>query len=399
LRIERGIRRFLKGLGLVLLFASCAAPLSLNVDEGKKLRLLFVGDIMAHKEQLESARKAGGEWDFSPQFRRVKPLFGSKAKLKERSVLVTGNLETVFAGKKRGFAGYPSFNTPDALADALADLGVDVLTLANNHILDRGPSGAKRTTEVLDRAGILWTGISAGPMEKTEKDETGGVLTAESAGMRVAFVNYSYGSNRPPKSGDVSLNTISDTAVTDGLARARLSSPDIVVACFHWGNEYQSAPTKRQRALAALAAGEGADLVIGTHPHVLQPVEVLVSGGKSAVGVTAYSLGNFISYQRTPPRERSVILAVDAEKNAGDSKARVTRVSVAPIWVSARRADGKRRIEAVYAGESTRFNHAGLPAAELAAARAAGKAVLEFLGAAASADAEGFYTLWDERDI
>jgi poly-gamma-glutamate synthesis protein (capsule biosynthesis protein) len=388
----------------VLLFVSCAAALEPSArgreeEGGGKLRLLFVGDIMAHREQLESAQEANGEWDFSPQFRRVKPLFRREGE--GGGVLVTGNLETVFAGKKSGFAGYPSFNTPDALADALAELGVDVLTLANNHILDRGFSGAGRTAKVLDRAGILWTGIAA------EKDGTGGeVLTAESAGLRVAFVNYTYGSNKLPAPDGVSLhlNMISDAAVTEGLSRARLSSPDIVVACFHWGNEYQTAPTKRQRALAALAAGNGADLVIGTHPHVLQPVEVSVSeaGENPEVRhVTAYSLGNFVSYQRTPPRERSIILAVDVEKPLGDSRTRVARVSVAPVWVSARRANRRRLIEVVYAGESPRFNHAGLPAAELAAARAAGKAVLEFLGvpgAPGSADAEGFYTLWDERD-
>jgi poly-gamma-glutamate synthesis protein (capsule biosynthesis protein) len=387
LRIEGKIRRFLEGLGLILLFASCAAAQGRGEGGEKKLRLLFVGDIMAHREQLESAQRAGGEWDFFPQFRRVKPLF--RREREKGEILVTGNLETVFAGEKRGFAGYPSFNTPDALADALTELGVDVLTLANNHILDRGFSGAKRTAEVLDRAGILWTGIA-------EKDGTGGeVLTAERAGLRVAFVNYSYGSNRPPAPGDISLNIISDAAVTDGLSRACLSSPDIVVACFHWGNEYQTAPTKRQRALAALAAENGADLVIGAHPHVLQPVEVLVSGEDPEVRrVAAYSLGNFVSYQRTPPRDRSIVLAVDIEKASGDSRARIARVSAAPVWVSARRANRRRLIEVVYAGESPRFNHAGLPAAELAAARAAGKAIPAFVSAPGSADAEGFYTLW-----
>jgi poly-gamma-glutamate synthesis protein (capsule biosynthesis protein) len=416
LRADRKILRFLKGLGLILeglgltlLLASCALarePSGQGQEKEKSLRLLFVGDVMAHKEQIEGARRPGeeNEWDFAPQFRRVKPLFRLE-KSDIDGVFVVGNLETVFAGEKRGFAGYPSFNTPDALADALADLGADVLTLANNHILDRGFSGAKRTTEVLNRAGILWTGLAFGEE---------GALTADAAGLKIAFVNYSYGSNRAPVSGDVfpnaKLNTISDAAVTEGLSQARLSSPDLVVACFHWGNEYQAAPTKRQRALAVLAAENGADLVIGTHPHVLQPVEVFVSGGRPRLA--AYSLGNFVSYQRTPPRDRSVVLAVDVKKilkhteqtkqterteYAGDIKARLVRVSVAPTWVAARRARGRHLIEVVYAGESARFNHAGLPAKELESARAAGKSVLEFLGATESADAEGFYTLWDER--
>jgi poly-gamma-glutamate synthesis protein (capsule biosynthesis protein) len=224
----------------------------------------------------------------------------------------------------------------------------------------------------------------------------------EHAGLRWAFVNYSYGSNRviassdvAPRgvtSNDVHLNLILDAAVELGLARARESSPDIVVACFHWGNEYQFIPTKRQQEVAALSVKKGVHIVIGTHPHVLQPVEIASSD--HGYSLTAYSLGNFISYQRTLPRERSVILAVDVEKPHGES-ARVSRASVAPTWVSATRPKGRFLIEAVYAGESPRFNHAGLPPKELRKARQAGKAVLEFLGAAEEPDEEGFYTLWD----
>jgi len=310
----------------------------------------------------------------------VKPLF--------KDALAVGNLETVFAGGKN-FTGYPAFNTPDELAPALADLGLDVLTLGNNHILDNGASGASRTTEVLNDAGILWTGLGYGEVGPNE------ALTVEYGGVRWAFVSYSYASNRILPPSDVHLNTISEHSVTEGLRNARLTSPDVIVACFHWGNEYQFAPTKRQREIAALCLKNGANLVIGTHPHVLQPIEIV----NSDLGnhVVAYSLGNFVSYQRTLPRERSVILAVDFDKISADQKGefRVTRVSVAPTWVSVTREKGGRLIEVVYAGESPRFNHAGLRAASLKTAQAAGKAVLDFLGATGEADAEGFYTLWD----
>ena len=336
---------------------------------GERARVIFVGDIMAHREQLDGAWK-GGSWDFTPQFQRVTPLF--------EDALVVGNLETVFAGKKSGFAGYPSFNTPDELADALAGLGVNIVTLANNHILDRGAVGAWRTTEVLDKAGILWTGLGGGP------------LTVDYAGLRWAFVSYSYGSNRAVA--DSSLNVIYNDVVEDGLSQARLLSPDVVVACFHWGNEYQYMPTARQRQVAALSLVKGACLVIGTHPHVLQPIEVVKMEGRG-YGLTAYSLGNFVSYQRTHPRERSVVLAVDVEKTP--EGVRLSRVSVAPTRVSATGSKVHRLVQVVYAGESPHFNHAGLPQKELQTARLAGRTVLDFLGAAVSADAEGFYTLWD----
>ena len=132
--------------------------------------------------------------------------------------------------------------------------------------------------------------------------------------------------------------------------------------------------------------------MIGAHPHVLQPIEVTDTDRGHAV--VAYSLGNFVSFQRTRPRERSVVLAVDVEKRPG-GRAEVSRVSVAPTWVSARREGGGRVIEVVYAGSGGPFNHAGLPAGELASARRAGVMVLDYLGASNEPDQDGFYTLWD----
>lgn len=362
---------------LLLLVRACFA----EEPAEPRARVIFIGDIMAHKEQIEGARRAGGAWDFRPQFRRVKPLF--------EDALVVGNLETVFAGAKSGFAGYPSFNAPDELADALVDLGVAGVTLANNHILDRGASGASRTIDVLNSADIFWTGLGSGAIGADS------AVAVDYAGLRWAFVSFSYGSNRILTSSDVVLNTMTDEAVLRGLAHARLSGADIVVACFHWGNEYQYRPTGRQREVAALCIANGADLVVGTHPHVLQPVEVVSSD--RGYGLVAWSLGNFVSYQRTLPRERSGILAVDAVPASGDVRAHISRVSFAPTRVSSTKPGGRHRIEVVYAGESERFNHAGLPLGELKAARGAGRMVLDFLGAVGSADEEGFYTLWDAR--
>ncbi|MDR1136825.1 MAG: CapA family protein, partial [Synergistaceae bacterium] len=306
---------------------------------------------------------------------------------------VVGNLETVLAGEKLKFTGYPAFNTPDELADALADLGLRLATLATNHIFDRRSVGAARTTEVLDKHGIEWTGLSLGESAPDEPK------IMEYDGLRFAFINYAYGSNSPiPSSGGaeaVRLNVISEDAIRASFASARAASPDITVACYHWGNEYQFVPTKLQRKIASQSVSEGADIVIGTHPHVLQPVEIVSSD--RGYGLVAYSLGNFVSYQRALPRERSVILAVDVEKTDGES-ARISRVSVAPTRVSNRKLSGRRRIEVVYAGKSERFNHAGLSSDELNKAQRAGTAVLEFLGAETVPDSDGFYTLWSRND-
>jgi poly-gamma-glutamate synthesis protein (capsule biosynthesis protein) len=365
----------LAALAALLLSAAIFTPAS---GETIRARAVFVGDIMAHAEQLEAA-KYETSWDFKPQFRRVKPLFWK--------ALAVGNLETVFAGETNEYAGYPVFNTPDELASALSDLEIDIATLANNHILDMGHGAAGRTADVLDRAGIFWTGLSA-------QDDPDEPLVVEYSGLRWAFVNFSYGSNNNAQlvSGDLRLNLISEEAVVSALKRAAAYEPDVTVAALHWGLEYQYAPARSQRNVAALCVQNGADIVVGSHPHVLQPIEI--TSGDRGYAAVAYSLGNFISFLRTAPCERSVVLAVEVEKNEGE-RARISRVSVAPTWVSARDADGRRIIEVMYAGTGGPFNHSSLPETELASARHAGERALEFLGASGQPDQDGFYTLWN----
>ena len=366
------------GVWAAVLFSS-AGVLSASDEGTVRARVVFVGDIMVHDQQLEAARWEAS-WDFKPHFHRMKPLFWNS--------LAVGNLETLFGGEGRRYAGYPAFNTPDELAAALADLGIDVVMLANNHILDHGLDSALRTTKVLDDAGILWTGLSS-------QGDPYAPLIVDYGGLKWAFVNYSYGTNITrslAKPEDLRLNVISDDAVVSGLRRASAHEPDITVAFFHWGAEYQHSPSKSQRHTAELCLKNGADLVIGAHPHVLQPIEVTSSD--KGYAVVGYSLGNFVSFQRTKPRERSVVLALDVEKKS-NGRAAVLRVSTAPTWVSARREGGRRKVEVVYAGGGGPFNHAGLPMGELASARKAGGAVLDFLGASTEPDPDGFYTLWD----
>jgi poly-gamma-glutamate synthesis protein (capsule biosynthesis protein) len=364
-------------LKTVLIFL-CALFCARDSDAKETARLVFIGDIMAHIEQLEAAKRPDS-WDFTPQFRRIKPLFND--------AFVVGNFETVMAGEKARYTGYPMFNTPDTLADALKDAGVGAVTLATNHILDRREAGAERTMSVLEEAGISFLGLRNG-------DAGYEPLVTEYAGLELAFLNYSYGSNMPESkvlSPDVRLNVISSDAVLEGLRAARAVSPDLVIACFHWGNEYQFKPTASSEETAEQCLENGADIIIGTHPHVLQPIEIFKTGARTKL--VAWSLGNFVSNQRTVPRERSVILAVDVEKTGESTE--IKRISVAPVWVSSRRRDGKRVFEVVYSGTGGKFNHHALPASELKKARATGEKVLNFLGAQDEPDEDGFYTLWD----
>lgn len=360
-----------------------------------RARFLFIGDIMAHQQQLDAARYKGKDkalrntYDFSPQFRRVKPLFSD--------AFLVGNLETVFAGTQQGkrklnYSGYPMFNTPDSLIDALSnDLEVDLLTLANNHIFDKGSEGARRTTEVLDSADLAWTGLGLDDIPSND------AYILENDGITAAFVNYTYGSNLWPKDSDVHLNTISDANIITGIERAKSLKPDVIIACFHWGNEYHFKPSTHQIKAANTAFDNGANLLIGTHPHVLQPVEVRIDKNNNIKAV-AWSLGNFVSFQRTLPRERSYILSAEFVKD-DSGVTRLAKLGAAPLYVV---APGQKRTEVTYSGsdENTieKLDFKGLSKSMLAKIRRTGKAVLDFLGASDEVDEYGFYTLWTEDE-
>ncbi|MDR2200247.1 MAG: CapA family protein [Deltaproteobacteria bacterium] len=319
--------------------------------------VVFIGDIMCHGEQLKFARTEDG-FDFRGQFRLIKPYLAG--------AMVVGNVETTFAGESFRYSGYPSFNSPDELAEAVSDLGVHVATLANNHIFDKGNAGARRTIEVLESRGIIWTGLG------TEDILTNQPLLVEYDGLKWAFLNFSYGSNtslpRADRPENLRLNVINEDSILEGLEMARALNPDVTILLLHWGNEYQQTPTRSQRNMARLAADNGADLVVGTHPHVLQPVSVLeTERGRSLV---AYSLGNFVSNQRARPRERSVILKADFEIDSFGAVS-LKRVSAAPIYTSRQCVKKVCSIRVLYAGEPVPARPTG---AESLTAKGSGKA-------------------------
>lgn len=357
-----------------------------------RARFLFIGDIMVHQQQLDAALYKGKDkrklktYDFGLQFRRIKPLI--------EDAFLVGNLETVLAGtgKKLKYSGYPLFNTPDSFTDTLNDLKIDLLTLANNHIFDRGAAGARRTTVALDSADLKWTGLGLDDIPSND-----GVLL-ENDGIKAAFVNYSYGSNLWPKSSDVHLNTISEENIKAGIERAKSLSPDVIIALFHWGNEYHFKPSIHQKNAADWAFSDGADLLIGTHPHVLQPVEVRTDEN-NRVKAVAWSLGNFVSFQRTLPRERTCILSAEFVKD-DDGLTRLVRLSAVPLYVV---APGQKRTEVTYAGTNEniieKLNFEGLSKSQLKNIRTIGKNVLDFLGAQNRFDEYGFNILWSEESF
>jgi poly-gamma-glutamate synthesis protein (capsule biosynthesis protein) len=284
--------------------------------------------------------------------------------------LVIGNFEGTLGGEKHGYSGYPAFSAPDELADELKNIGFNVLLLANNHVYDKGISGLKRTIEELDSRGFFVTGAWGDP----SGSEDNAPLIIEVKGIKIGILNYSYGSNYSISEkirAETHLNLIDDSSIIKDINYLQDNEADFLVASFHWGNEYQPAPSKRQRELADMCFKKGVDIVIGTHPHILQPIEVFESNGK--IKMAAFSLGNFISFQRTTPRERSVILAVNIRE--ADGRVAIRDISLAPIYVSVKNSGKDRVVQVIPAPANIESS------------------VLDFLNVPKQKDDLGFYIL------
>lgn len=265
------------------------------------LSLLFLGDIMQHDSQIKAVHDpATGTYNYSHCFEYVQPLF-------ESVDLTIGNLELTLAGPP--YKGYPQFSAPDELAHELKASGVDVLVTANNHCVDRGRKGIERTIAVLDSLHIPHTGTFIDAVSRHETYP----LIIEKSGFRLSLLNYTYGTNGITVPFPSIVNVIDTVQIGIDLAKAREQKPDAIIVFFHWGSEYQPLPDKSQKVAAEFCFRNGAKLVIGAHPHVLQPMEWRKEAGQLVV----FSLGNFVSGQRSRYRDGGAMLFVDIEKAYG----------------------------------------------------------------------------------
>ena len=291
----------------------------INSDSVKSVSLSFVGDLMCHSTQFKYAQVDSNKFDFRPVFEPVKKILSA-------SDFTFGNLETVTAGKDSGYTGYPKFNTPDEFVTALKYAGFDVLFTSNNHVLDKGEAGVKRTIEVIRKNGML----NVGTHKKGERN----FIILNKDGIRIAVLAYTYGTNGfvLPDSSKYAVNVISRKRIRIDLRKARTENPDLIIVYFHYGTEYSRGADDFQRDYSKYALRYGADIVIGSHPHVVQPIVNAKSKriGKSFI---AYSLGNFVSNQRWRYSDGGVILSFTIKKNMIENKIRIEKENYLPIWV------------------------------------------------------------------
>jgi len=296
------------------------------VPEDITINMGVIGDIMCHNSQYTDAYNSStGEYDFSYVFEDIKYYI-------QTADVAIGNVETTFAGKERGYSNYPTFNTPEALAYNLKSLGVDVVSTANNHSLDKGYSGLESTIDFLDDADIAHTGTFKSEEEKNT------ILIKNVKGLDVAFLSYTYGTNGiPVPSGkNYCINLIDKDLMSKHLELAKQKNPDLICVIMHWGVEYATKQNSTQEDLANFLFENGADIILGGHPHVLQPMEkrtITLADGSTKEGFVIYSLGNFISGQTKTNTRNSIILDLQITKDGETGKITVDKATYTPIYM------------------------------------------------------------------
>ena len=292
--------------------------------EDPSITLVMVGDILLHTPVAESGLLEDGSYNFDALFENVAPV------VKEADLALV-NQEVILGGKELGVTGYPRFNAPFELGDALVNAGFDVVLHATNHALDKGKKGLVNCQDFWKNnyPETVVLGIHDSPEDQEE------IFVYEQNGIRVAVLNYTYGTNgiALPQDMTFGVDLLEESRVEADLAKAE-ELADFTVVCPHWGTEYNLGISKDQKRWTDIFLEGGADLVIGTHPHVIEPVE-WVAGEDGRAMLVYYSLGNFVNWtsgtgERVADRMVGGMARVELEKNAG-GEVYIADYSVEPL--------------------------------------------------------------------
>lgn len=292
-------------------------------DSLSAIRLTFVGDIMCHTPQIDYAKVGRDSFDFEPVFREIKNFLSAPD-------FTFGNLETVIAGKEKGFSGYPLFNSPKELLSALKDAGFDLLFTSNNHSIDKGKEGVLKTLANLRSENLCSIGTY---FSQSDRDS---IRIIDVKGIKLGILSYTYGlnGNYLQKDSKYIVNVIDTNLIKADIEKIKLSNYDLLIIYYHFGDEYSRKPSSFQKEIAEKSFEWGADIIIASHPHVIQPVEFFEKkNGKLKRGLIAYSLGNFISNQRKRYSDAGMILNLDLMKNERNDSLWIDDVSIIPTWV------------------------------------------------------------------
>lgn len=290
--------------------------------------LLFGGDMMGHLQMINSAYNfSTGKYEFDHWFQFISPYIKS-------CDWAIANLEVTLAGQP--YSGYPQFSSPDAYAVSIKNAGFDALVNANNHSQDKGKYGLERTIRVLDSIEMPHTGTFV----DTSEFKKNYPLIIKVAGCKIAILNYTYGTNGLSVTHPNMVNMIDSFVMINAINKAKNLGADLIIPIMHWGTEYQTAENENQISIARLLAKNGANAVIGMHPHVVEPIKKIkiknINNDSISVPV-AYSLGNFVSAQTNRYCDGGIMIRLTCNRKNG--KVEITNCDYLPFWVWALKSD------------------------------------------------------------
>lgn len=324
------MRRLTILLALMLAaFAALAEPMP-TLAPPQPLRsatLRAVGDLMMHAKQLRIAKQADGSYDFHPQYALAADALAN-------ADYTIANLETTIGKyENMAYSGFPLFNAPESLLDAVRDAGVDFLTLANNHMLDRYFEGMVATVQHVDDYGFDHAGANRTPEEQQTP------VVVEINGIRVGFLCATQMVNDMERfcvsdAAEYGVDYLRKGAFDAGVQRLKDAGAEVIIALPHWGDEYYRRPSQRTVDIARYMIASGVDVVLGSHPHMVQPVRyetVETENGETRTGLVAYSLGNFISNMTKRYCDSGIILQFTIQE-AQTGGFEITCPAIVPIY-------------------------------------------------------------------
>ena len=292
------------------------------------VRITAAGDLMCHSTQFNYAMVSKDSFNFKPVFDSIKSYFDS-------SDFVAGNLETVIADSDSAYSGYPVFNTPEDFLSGLKYAGFNHLILANNHILDRELKGLLRTIKKVKKFGFSFSGA----VENLSKKDSIKIFNIK--GIKIAFLSFTYFTNNPNRQARKYVEIISRAALRRRIALANKGGAEFVIVYFHFGKEYERFPNAVQKMIVSEAVRDGADLILASHTHTVQPAEFIKRERGDSVFVI-YSMGNFLSNQRWRYSDGGVVISVEVAKDFNKDSVFVKKYSYLPVWVFKGKINSKR---------------------------------------------------------
>ncbi len=310
----------------------------LDVAKDITATISVTGDIMFHMPQIRSGYNSESDsYDFTSVFEEIEPYISP-------SDIAIANLETVVAGNEYSFSGFPRFNSPEEILKAIGETGFDVLSTANNHSIDRGKTGIINTIDFIKKYNMTNVG--------TYKEPTQRVLIKEVNGIKLGLISYTYGCNGlesllTDEELNYMVNIIDEEKIKEDIQLAETMGVDMTLVLIHWGNEYQLEPSEEQKTLGRKMLEWGADIILGSHPHVIQKSEIVQHNGEKKFII--YSMGNFISNQRRETisnsrakyTEDGIIITLELIKHGLTGRTTIKDVDFIPTWVYRYKEDGK----------------------------------------------------------